>query len=182
MLRYLFIVVSVSISALGVVSFLNDNPHVVDTAAIALRDRVEADSARRAAVKPQEPVRAWSGTERLSADARGHYIAEFSLNSRRVTGVVDTGATMIAMNRSQARSAGIHVSPSEFIYIVNTANGSTKAARAIVREVRLGSIRVRDVEAMILEDDSLNIVLIGMSFLKRLRNFEFSNGQLVMKL
>ena len=55
-------------------------------------------------------------------------------------------------------------------------------ATAIIREVRIGSIRVRDVEAMILEDDGLNIVLIGMTFLNRLRNFEFSNGTLVLTL
>jgi aspartyl protease family protein len=53
---------------------------------------------------------------------------------------------------------------------------------SVIDEVRLGSIRVRNVEAMVLEDEALDTVLIGMSFLNRLRNFEFSNGTLEMKL
>lgn len=187
MLRYLFVVVSVSISALGAVSFLHENPDVIDTAATVYKDRVESQSARKSAarsaeVKSRTQPGSWSGTVRLQANAGGHFVSQFSLNSRQVTGVVDTGASMIAMNRSEARKVGINVAPHEFVYKVNTANGSTMAARAIVREVRIGSIRVRDVEAMILEDDALNIVLIGMSFLNRLRNFEFSEGRLVLTL
>jgi aspartyl protease family protein len=104
------------------------------------------------------------------------------LNNSRVTGVIDTGATMIAMTKSNARRAGIHIAPNDFVYTVSTANGTVHAARAVVREVRLGSIRVRNVDAMILNDESLGTVLIGMSFLNRLRNFEFSNGTLEMRL
>ncbi|MFZ2100606.1 MAG: TIGR02281 family clan AA aspartic protease [Oricola sp.] len=179
MLRYIIMVISVSLSALTAVAYLNDNPELVDTATTVVQDKLEARKAHQAV---QQPTRVLSGTERLRADGRGHYVAEFNLNSRRVTGVVDTGATMIAMNMSIARQAGITVRPNEFVYKVNTANGTVKAARVVVDEVRLGSIRVRDVEAMVLEDEAINIVLIGMSFLNRLRNFEFSNGTLEMKL
>lgn len=188
MLRYVLMLVSISISALGAVSFLHENPQVVDTAATVYKDRMEAQSAKNGAerksvaAKPRQPANAWSGTVRLRANPGGHFVSQFKLNSRQVTGVVDTGASLIAMNRSEARRIGIHVAPHEFVYKVNTANGVTKAARAIVREVRIGSIRVRDVEAMILEDEALDIVLVGMSFLKRLRNFEFSEGTLVMTL
>lgn len=183
MLRYIILVVSVSVSALSAVAFLRENPEFIDTAAVVVKDRIEARKSDQAAAveTASAPTRVYSGTERLRADARGHYIAEFMLNSRRVTGVIDTGATMIALGRSQARRAGIDVRPADFVYKVSTANGTVKAARAIIGEVRLGSIRVRDVEAMVLEDDSLEIVLIGMSFLKRLRNFEFANGMLEMR-
>lgn len=177
MLRYLVMVVMMSLSALGAVRFLHENPDVVDTATTVVRDSVESREARA-----QQPTRVYSGTERLRADRAGHYVAEFSFNSRRVKGVVDTGATMIAMNESAARNAGIFVRPNEFVYSVNTANGRVKAARVVIDEVRLGSIRVRGVDAMVLEDESLDTVLIGMSFLKRLRNFQFSNGTLEMKL
>jgi aspartyl protease family protein len=182
MLRYLVMVVMMSMSALGVVRFLHENPDVVDTAATVVRDSVESREARQTAARAQQPTRVYSGTERLRADRAGHYVAEFSFNSRRVKGVVDTGATMIALNETEARRAGIFVRPNEFVYSVNTANGRVKAARVVIDEVRLGSIRVRNVEAMVLEDDALDTVLIGMSFLKRLRNFQFSNNTLEMKL
>jgi aspartyl protease family protein len=182
MLRYLVMVVMMSMSALGVVRFLHENPDVVDTAATVVRDGVESREARQTAARAQEPTRVFSGTERLRADRAGHYVAEFSLNSRRIRGVVDTGATLIALNETAARSAGIFVRPNEFVYSVNTANGRVKAARVVIDEVRLGSIRVRNVEAMVLGDEALDTVLIGMSFLNRLRNFEFSGGTLEMKL
>lgn len=184
MLRYFVMVVMMSLSALGAVRFLHDNPGTVDTAVTVMRDTMESRGARQTAAleRAQQPERVYAGTERLRADDRGHYVAEFSFNSRRVVGVVDTGATMIALNRSEARRAGIAVTPAEFVYSVTTANGTARAARAVIDEVRLGTIRVRNVEAMILDDDSLNVVLIGMSFLNRLRNFEFSNGTLEMKL
>lgn len=184
MLRYLIMVVTVSLSALGAVRFLHDNPDVAETAAVVAGSRGAASEPRRIGISKtgtldRPPL---SGTERLRADGRGHYVGEFLLNSSRVTGVIDTGATAIALNRSAARRAGVHVTPNDFVYQVNTANGTARAALAVLDEVRLGSIRVRNVEAMILEDDSLDIVLIGMSFLRRLRNFEFANGTLEMKL
>ena len=182
MLRYFAMVVMMSISALGAVSFLHDNPQVVDTAATVYKDKMEAQAARSAAPESAQKQQSWSGTVRLQVNQRGHFVSQFQLNSRPVTGVIDTGATMIALNQSEARRLGINPAPNEFIYKVNTANGETKAARAIVREVRIGSIRVRDVEAMILEDDSLNVVLIGMTFLNRLRSFEISDGTLVLTL
>jgi len=182
MLRYFVMVVMMSMSALGAVRFLHENPDAVDKAATVMRDTIESREARETAARAQQPSRVFSGTERLRADRAGHYVAEFNFNSRRVKGVVDTGATMIAMNETEARRAGIFVRPNEFVYSVNTANGRVKAARVLIDEVRLGSIRVRSVEAMVLEDDALDTVLIGMSFLNRLRNFQFSNGTLEMKL
>lgn len=182
MLRYFVMVVMISISALGAVSFLHDNPQVLDTAATVYKDKMESQAARATASKSVEQQQSWSGTVRLQANEGGHFVSQFQLNSRPVTGVVDTGASMIALNQSEARRLGINPAPHEFVYTVNTANGETKAARAIIREVRIGSIRVRDVQAMILEDDALNIVLIGMTFLNRLRNFEFSDGTLVLTL
>lgn len=184
MLRYFVMVVMLSVSALGAVRFLHDNPDVVDTAATVVRDSVEVREARRtaAAERTRQQVRTYSGTERLRADRAGHFVADFSFNSRRVKAVVDTGATLIALNESEARRAGISVRPNEFVYFVNTANGRARAARVTIDEVRLGSIRVRNVEALVLEDEALDTVLIGMSFLNRLRNFEISNGTLEMKL
>ena len=182
MLRYLIMVVTISLSALGAVRFMHDNPDALDRVAVVAKDQVEAQRARRGSGEAQAGKASFSGTERLRADARGHYVGDFRLNRHRVRAVVDTGATLIALNRTEARRAGIHVASKDFVYQVSTANGATRAARAIIDEVRIGSIKIRNVEAMILDDDSLDIVLIGMSFLNRLRKFEHSGRTLVLKL
>lgn len=122
-----------------------------------------------------------SGEVRLKPDGAGHYVAEFRMNGRPVTALVDTGASMVAINKSTARKLGINVSPNDFIHTANTANGVTKMAVATIREVEIGRVRVRDVEAAILDDKALQGTLLGMSFLKRLEGFTVSDGDLILK-
>lgn len=175
MLRYMVMLAVIAFVAVAFSDFVSDNPSMMQAA-----PRMETISPS-AAERPARPV-ALSGTERLRADARGHHVAEFRLNSHRVPGLIDTGATTIAINRSTARRAGIRLADKDFVYKVQTANGTARAARAMLDEVRVGSIRVRNVETMVLEDHALETVLIGMSFLNRLRSFAYEGGTLVLKL
>ena len=131
---------------------------------------------------PAETVAATgSGTVRLKADERGHYVAEFRMNGRPVKALVDTGASMVAINKSTARRLGINVSPADFIYEVNTANGKAKVAAAMIREIEIGRVKVRDVEAAVLDDRALDGTLLGMTFLKRLESFSVTDGDLILK-
>ena len=122
-----------------------------------------------------------SGEARLKANDQGHFIADFKMNGRTVTALVDTGASMVAINKSTARKLGINVSPSDFKYEVNTANGKTKVAGAIIREITIGRVKVRDVEAAVMDDKALDGTLLGMTFLKQLRSFGVTDGELVLK-
>jgi aspartyl protease family protein len=45
----------------------------------------------------------------------------------------------------------------------------------------VGGLIVRDVEAMVLPDEALSENLLGLSFLSRLKRFEYANGRLVME-
>ena len=178
--RYLVILAVISIAAIvfsdritgdGGTPAIATSPQATETVANLQQSR-ETPSARPAQL---------SGTERLRPDARGHYMAEFRLNNMRVQAMIDTGATTVAMNESTARRAGVRLSRSDFIHPVETANGQVMAARAVLDEVRVGSVRVRDVEALVLNDQALNTVLIGMSFMNRLRGFSYENGTLVLR-
>jgi aspartyl protease family protein len=116
----------------------------------------------------------------IKADSRGHYLAEFKINGRPVTALVDTGATLVAMNLSTARRVGIRISPSDLTSSVNTANGKTRAAPVELGRLDIGRISIEDVPAVVLEDKSLDVVLIGMAFLSRLKKFEVSEGNLLL--
>lgn len=174
MVRYLFIFGAVSIAAVAFSDFVSDRAVAPDPRNAAI-DMPVSDG------EPAVHSAALSGMERLRADARGHHVAEFELNNLRVQGLIDTGATTVALNESTARRAGIRLSPADFVYPVQTANGTVMGARAVIDKVRVGSVRVRQVEALVLEDRALNTVLIGMSFLNRLRSFSYENGTLVLK-
>ena len=63
---------------------------------------------------------------------------------------------------------------------MSTANGTVKAARVSLDRVEIGSISVRDVEAMVLPDKSLSGMLVGMSFLNKLSSYRVENGALYL--
>ena len=117
---------------------------------------------------------------RLPADARGHFTGDFKLNGRRVEALVDTGATLVAINLSTAKRIGIDLTPADFKYEVDTANGKARAASAMIDNLQIGRIYIENVQALVLDDKALDGTLIGMSFLKRLDKFEVADGALVL--
>ncbi|THF57981.1 TIGR02281 family clan AA aspartic protease [Ollibium composti] len=116
----------------------------------------------------------------LQADARGHFVASFKVNGRPVEAMVDTGATVVALNRSTASRAGISLSPSDFDREVDTANGKVKAAVVEIASLQIGRIAVDHVPAVVLDDKALATTLIGMSFLRRLDKFQVQDGKLLL--
>ncbi len=138
-----------------------------------------------ASVNPQDkgPV---SGTlsgrsHKIGMDSQGHFRDEFKLNGRRMDALVDTGATLVAINRTTARQIGIKLEPADFKFKVNTANGTTRAASAVIARMQIGRIDLENIEVVILEDKALSGTLVGMSFLKRLDSFKVEGKELVMK-
>jgi aspartyl protease family protein len=61
------------------------------------------------------------------------------------------------------------------------ANGTIKAARTRLAMVELGGLVVRDVDAMVLPDEALSENLLGLSFLSKLKRFEYAGGKMVLE-
>ncbi|MGY6707119.1 MAG: retropepsin-like aspartic protease family protein [Rhizobiaceae bacterium] len=118
---------------------------------------------------------------RLPSDRQGQFNGEFRFNGVRLEALVDTGATVVAINRSTARRIGIPLSPSDFRHEVNTANGRTRAAAVVIDRLEIGRIHLDEIEAVVLEDDALGVILIGMNFLNQLRRFGVESGTLILE-
>jgi aspartyl protease family protein len=103
----------------------------------------------------------------LTPDRNGHFVASGSINGAAVRFLVDTGATMVAMNIEEARRAGVNYLAGERGYS-QTANGVTAIYRVKLAQVSLGDITLRDVDGVVHENSALPIVLLGMSFLGKL--------------
>lgn len=116
----------------------------------------------------------------IDADMRGHFTASFKVNGRPVDAMVDTGATLVAINMSTARRAGVKVSATDFTQKVNTANSTARAALARIDRLQIGRISVDDVPVVVLEDKALDGTLIGISFLSRLKKYQVENGALLL--
>ncbi len=95
--------------------------------------------------------------------------------------MVDTGASVVALNKSTTTRFGLRPTPGEYRANVSTANGTVKAAPARLAMVDLSGIIVRDVDALVLPDEALSENLLGLSFLSRLKRFEYANGTMVLE-
>jgi len=76
--------------------------------------------------------------------------------------------------------AGIRPQPRDYTAIAVTANGKIKAAPAKIDRIEIGGITVYDVPAMV-PDEALSKNLLGVSFLSRLRRYEYANGRLLLE-
>jgi aspartyl protease family protein len=120
-------------------------------------------------------------TFNIAHDARGHFITEGRIEGQRIGFMVDTGASVVALNESSAARFGLRPTPGDYKSAVTTANGTIKAARTRIAMVEIGGLVVRDVDAMVLPDEALSENLLGLSFLSRLKRFEYANGQMVLE-
>ncbi|MGH9906284.1 MAG: TIGR02281 family clan AA aspartic protease [Pyrinomonadaceae bacterium] len=102
----------------------------------------------------------------LKSDSRGHFVSSASINGGSVSVLVDTGATLISMNQSEARRLGINYLKGQKAYS-QTASGVTPVYRVKLDTVKLGDIVLNNVEAAVHEGEGPPIVLLGMSFLSR---------------
>jgi aspartyl protease family protein len=117
----------------------------------------------------------------IPRDSRGHFLTEGRIDGQRIGFMVDTGASLIALNETSAARFGLRPSRGDYTAVVSTANGTIKAARTRLAMVDIGGLVVRDVDAMVLPDEALSENLLGLSFLSKLRRFEYANGQMVLE-
>jgi aspartyl protease family protein len=127
------------------------------------------------------PVRTGGRSLSIRRDAHGHFATEACINGQRIGFMVDTGASVVALNESSAARFGSRPSRGQYTATVTTANGKVKAARARIAMLDVGGLIVRDVDAMVLPDEALSENLLGLSFLSKLKRFEYSNGQMMLE-
>lgn len=96
----------------------------------------------------------------------GHYWVAGSIGGQPMQFLVDTGATSIALNEGHARRLGIDYRAGRPIR-VNTANGTAQGWQVKLDRVKIGTLEVLGVEAVVLAGGSPSTALLGMSFLNR---------------
>jgi aspartyl protease family protein len=130
-----------------------------------------------------QPRQSAAGQHKMSLESGrdGHFRVDARVDGRHIDFVVDTGATLVIMRESDAAQVGIHPMPRDYTAIVSTANGKTKAARAKLGQIEVGSITVFDVPALVLPDEALSQNLLGVAFLSKLRRYEYADGRMVLE-
>ena len=135
--------------------------------------------AARSDLKPA--VAAGPAVLEVSADYRGHFTVHPTIDNLRIRMLVDTGASVVALTADDAVSLGLRSSNSGRDVRMSTANGVVTARRVTVREMKLGGILMRDVEAVVMPPGALSVSLLGTSFLRRLRSYGVEGGRMVLR-
>jgi aspartyl protease family protein len=112
------------------------------------------------------------------ADPRGHVAITALVNGAPVRFLVDTGASRVTLTLDDAHTAGIGRGELVFSQRSQTANGPAREAPITLREIRIEQLSIDNVAAAV--NENLNISLLGMSFLKRLKSFEMREGALTI--
>jgi aspartyl protease family protein len=102
-------------------------------------------------------------------DSLGMYATVGSINGLPVSFIVDTGATQVAMNAAAARRLGIDYRVAGTPSAITTASRIERAWAVTLESVKVGEILLRNVPGIVLEGPQPEKVLLGMSYLGRLK-------------
>ncbi|GLK77559.1 peptidase [Methylopila jiangsuensis] len=157
---------------------------VIGAAALApqlLQRAVEREAPPALAAKTLKPSPDAGRTVTLLAGPDGHFRTEAMIGGRRAPMLVDTGATVVAFSYETGRDLGLISGGDRFDLPVATANGSVGARQVTAPEIRIGSISVTNVPAVVLAPGAMDGNLLGMSFLSRLKRMESTRDRLVLE-
>lgn len=106
----------------------------------------------------------------------GHYITRGTINDVEVTFLLDTGATLVAIDERLAQRIGLSKGARVRL---QTANGEVEGRRTLIARINVGGLQEHAVPAVI-QSGLGEQVLLGMSFLGRV-SFTHEGNTLVLR-
>jgi aspartyl protease family protein len=119
------------------------------------------------------------GETRAKLAGDGHFWVTGRVGGGRVRFLVDTGATITTLSAPAAEQAGLEADPDAPAIMLTTANGMTRAERTTIPEMRIGTVVVRNLGAVIAPGIGDTNVL-GMNFLSKLASWRVEGDVLVL--
>lgn len=107
-----------------------------------------------------------TNTATLFDNGSGHFYAEVGIGGASARGMVDTGATLLALSGRQAAAMGVKLDGGRQIGM-STAQGHDVALEITIPEVRIAGIMLYNVDAVVSRGNFPEVPLIGMSVLSR---------------
>lgn len=110
----------------------------------------------------------------------GMYFAPGQINGRSVDFLIDTGASVVSMGRATANELQIPFRETGIPTNVSTASQVNKAWQVNLDTVTVGGITLNQVTGVVIDTDHHQQVLLGMSFLGRIK-FSQEQGLVVLE-
>lgn len=109
----------------------------------------------------------------------GHFYADVEINGSPVHMLIDTGATVVALSRDDARSAGIATSIGMNDVVGEGADGSVRGEYVTIDRISLGGTSVNGLNAVVLNSGERS--LLGQQFLAKFDSVEIHGDTMVLK-
>lgn len=108
----------------------------------------------------------------------GHYWLMVNINGEPVRFMVDSGATLTAINATTAREAGVEADG--YPIILGTANGRIAAKRGVVRLLSVGPHSIENHQVVVSERFG-DVNVLGMNFLNSLQSWRVQANMMVLQ-
>jgi len=172
-LRYLFIWAAIGFGLIAAYAYRQELSEITG--------RVAGELAPPGQMTSVEAAEEGEHAVRVRRRLDGHFAVRADVNGESMTLLVDTGATSVVLKPAEAERVGIDTAKLSYTVAVDTANGMTYAAPVRVRSLAIGPLIVQNVDALVARPGSVKENLLGMSFLRRLRSYEFSKDYLTLR-
>ncbi len=139
-------------------------------------DKVHRIAELKARDEPQ--ITSTGGSVELTRDANGYFYADVKINGAPVHMLIDTGATVIALSREDARMAGIATSIAMNDVIGQGADGAVKGEEVRLDRVTLGGTSAQGLPAIVLSNGGQS--LLGQSFLSKFASVHIAGDKMVL--
>lgn len=133
-----------------------------------------------AAALPEQAASPGSRAAFIDRETDGHFWARADVGGTQVKFMVDTGASIVALTYFDAQRLGLKPEGLDFDSEIRTAGGITYGAPVTLESIRIGRVRIENVNAVILRTE-LEQSLLGMSFLGELNSYEVRQGQMIIR-
>jgi clan AA aspartic protease (TIGR02281 family) len=175
--------VVIGVVSLGVAGYLSESRRTRVTLGQTQAPKTAAlqQQPQPAAPPAARPTPSGQGQVVLETKGDGHFHTRVSTLTGDFDALVDTGASMVALTAEAAKSINIYPREEEYTVKVSTANGVTEVAPVKIEQMRIGSITVYDVKAVVMRPGASNISLLGMSYLSKLNKFEVAGSKLILQ-
>jgi aspartyl protease family protein len=122
-----------------------------------------------------------SGEMMVNLAQDGHFYIDAKVNGVASRFMIDTGASDIVINLEAAQKLGIDPKKLTFNKPYQTANGTSWGASVTLEEFQIGNVKFRNIPASVNNAD-MGTSLLGMSFLRQFRKYEFYRDKLILTL
>lgn len=113
--------------------------------------------------------------EQVIVDNYGMFRSHGSINGQSVKFLIDTGASSVSMSARDARKLGIQYRLIGRPITTHTASGVAKGWALNLKTVRLKKLVEKNVEGVVVDGDYPKHILLGMSFLNRMKVLKEGN-------